>query len=165
MVSKHGFGPISCHASYHDSCGHECPPVILFCQLHGLTKAPQYNALLGTEVAGGRLGVKLDQGQELGLKQENLLLVEDSSSGLAAAASTTPSFVRPQPCGACLVHKAYCLEKSRDLKTNYKDKIRAENPAELRDDLDKNTLEWAIGEADEFSNWQYLADSISDAGV
>ena len=50
----------------------------LFCQLGGLTKAPQYNAQLGTvlhEVAGGWLGVKLDQGQELGLKHENLLLV------------------------------------------------------------------------------------------
>ena len=103
-------------------------PPRLFCQLHGLTKAPRCNAQLGTmlhEVAGGWLGVKLDQGQELGLKHENLLLVEDSSAGLAAAALTTPSFVRPQPCGACLVHKAYCLDKSRDLETNYKDKISA----------------------------------------
>ena len=73
------------------------------------------------EVAGGWLGVKLDQGQELGLKHENLLLVKDPSTGLAAAAVTTPSFVRPQPYDACLVHKAQGLDKSRDLETNYKD--------------------------------------------
>ena len=81
------------------------------------------------EVAGGWLGVKLDQGQELGL-----------------------------------VDKAYCLDKSKDLETNYEDKLSAENRAELLDNLDINALAKAR-EADEFGNWGYLADSISDAGV